>query len=188
VNTRPAVAAPDGVDSTDLDPVARQLEPVRRALLEDAATTADELVASAAREVDAMVHEFERQCDAEVAEVERRSAEAARASRDQHVTAVRRQRYEAVLAVRSEIRDRIVEAAREAARGLRSDPGYPALLDHLEAVARAQLGGAAVIRRDPEPDGGVVAELGTRRVDYSLPELADRALDALPDETRETWT
>jgi vacuolar-type H+-ATPase subunit E/Vma4 len=173
VNTRPAVAAPDGVDSTDLDPVARQLEPVRRALLEDAATTADELVASAVREVDAMVHEIERQCDAEVAEVERRSAEAARASRDQHVTAVRRQRY---------------EAAREAARGLRSDPGYPALLDHLEAVARAQLGGAAVIRRDPEPDGGVVAELGTRRVDYSLPELADRALDALPDETRETWT
>ncbi len=65
---------------------------------------------------------------------------------------------------------------------MRDDPRYPALLDHFEAVAREQLGDDAVIERDPIPGGGIVAELGSRRVDYTLPQLADRALEVLADE------
>ena len=183
--TEPTAVAPEADAAPGRDPVVDQLEPVHRALLEDAATSAQALIAAATREVDAAVAEVERQCDAEVAEVERRSAAAARTSRDQHVTAVRRQRYEHVLRVRSEIRQQLVDAARDAALALRSDPRYPELLDHLEETARAQLGDDAIIRRDPEPDGGVVAELGARRVSYTLLELAERALDALPDELRE---
>ena len=48
-------------------------------------------------------------------------------------------------------------------------------------------GSVAVIERDPDPAGGIVAELGSRRVDYSLPQLADRALDVLADEVARSW-
>jgi len=44
-----------------------------------------------------------------------------------------------------------------------------------------------VIERDPSPDGGVVARAGTRRVDYRLPILAERALDDLSDKVAELW-
>jgi hypothetical protein len=61
-------------------------------------------------------------------------------------------------------------------------------LDHLEALARAQLGDAVEIERDPAPYGGVFAVAGSHQVDYRLPILADRALDAIADEVASLWT
>lgn len=164
-----------------------KLEPVRRALLDDAAAQAEALVTAAKREVESSIAEVQQQCDEEVSEVERRSARAARASLDQGLSIARAEAHRAALAARSRAHDSLVEAARAAAIDMRHDPRYPALLDHFEAVARAQLGDEAVIQRDPDPGGGIVAELGSRRVDYSLPQLADRALDALADEVARSW-
>jgi len=158
------------------------LEPLRLALLADADAQAQALVAAATREVEASIAAVEQQCNEEVAEIERRSASASRASLDQRIANTRADAHDAVLSARARTHDRLVEAAHAAAMNMRHDPRYPALLDHFEAVAREQLGDDAVIERDPLSRGGIVAELGSRRVDYSLPRLADRALEVLADE------
>lgn len=164
-----------------------ELEPVRRALLADATAQAEALVAAATRDVEASIAEVEQECDEQVTEIEQRSARASRASLDQRIAEARADAHEAVLAARARTHDRLVEAAHAAAIGMRGDPRYPALLDHFERVARDQLGDDAVIERDPTPNGGIVATLGSRRVDYSLPQLADRALDVLADEVTRSW-
>lgn len=175
-------------ETNDDSSTAVGLEPVRVALLADAAAQAEELVAAASREVDASIAEVEQRCDREVEEIERRSARAARASLDQRIADARTEAHDAVLSARSRTHDRLVEAAHAAALAMRHDPRYPALLDHFEAMAREQLGDDAKIERDPTPGGGIVAELGSRRVDYSLLQLADRALDVLADEVARSWT
>ena len=164
------------------------LEPVRRALLADAADQAEAVVAAARRDVEAAIADAQQQCDDQVADTERRSARASRASLDQRIADARAGAHDAVLRASARAHDRLVEAAHAAATEMRHDPRYPALLDHFESVARSQLGDDAVIERDPTPDGGIVAELGSRRVDYSLPLLADRALDILADEVAGSWT
>lgn len=174
---------PAGESST-----APELEPVRRALLADAAAQAEALVEAAARDVEASIAEVEQECDEQVAEIEQRAARASRASLEQRIAGARADAHDAVLAARARTHDRLVEAAHAAAIDMRRDPHYPALLDHFERLAREQLGANAVIRRDPTPGGGIVAELGSRRVDYSLAQLADRALDILADEVAGSWT
>ena len=189
MNTRTAETAEVEVRDAANDPsTAPELEPVRRALLADAADQAEALVAAATREVEASIADVEQQCDEEVAEIERRSARASRASLDQRIADARAEAHDAVLRARARTHDRLVDAAHAAALEMRHDPRYPTLLDHFERVAREQLGDDAVIERDPTAGGGIVAELGSRRVDYSLPELADRALDVLADEVTRSWT
>lgn len=188
MNTAPDLLLDTGPETGPDVPLDDRLEPVRRALLDDAADQAEALVAAASREVEDSIAEVERRCDEEVAEVEQRSASAARAGLDQRIADARADAHDAVLGARSRAHDHLVEAAHAAAIAMRDDPRYPALLDHLEAVAREQLGDDAVIDRDPTPDGGIVARLGSRRVDYSLPRLADRALDVLSDEVAGSWT
>jgi len=70
---------------------------------------------------------------------------------------------------------------------LRTAPDYAQLLDGLAARARAQLGPDAQIVRDPKDVGGVIAEEGVRRVDYTLPALADRALAELGEKLESMW-
>jgi vacuolar-type H+-ATPase subunit E/Vma4 len=188
-STASKTGVPVEADAMGNDPsAAPDLEPVRQALLADAAAQADALVAAAKREMEASNAEAEQQCDQEVAEVEQRSARAARANFDQRIAIARAQAHGAVLGARAHTHERLIEAAHAAAINMRSDPRYPALLDHFEAVAREQLGDDAVIERDPTHGGGIVAELGSRRVDYSLPQLADRALEVLADEVARSWT
>ena len=55
-------------------------------------------------------------------------------------------------------------------------------------MARDQLGPGARIERDPPELGGVVATAGTRRVDYTLTALAERALNDHADEVTALWT
>jgi vacuolar-type H+-ATPase subunit E/Vma4 len=75
----------------------------------------------------------------------------------------------------------------DAVLGLRTAPDYARLLDGLAARARAQLGPDAQIVRDPKDVGGVIAEEGVRRVDYTLPALADRALAELGEKLEGMW-
>ena len=77
------------------------------------------------------------------------------------------------------------------APSLRHDPRYGALLDRLESLARQQLGAGAAVERDPVVAGravvGVIATLGSRRVSYTLPALARRALRELGEEVAGAW-
>jgi len=78
--------------------------------------------------------------------------------------------------------------AREAALGLRENPGYPELLERLKRTAIAQLGSEAELEIDPPSVGGVIARAGSVRVDYTLPALAERELEALDGELEGLWS
>ena len=76
--------------------------------------------------------------------------------------------------------------AATAVRQLRSDPSYPVLLDRLRGQAFAELGPDARLSEDPE--GGLVAEAPGRRLDLTLPALAERAVDDLGGQVAALWT
>jgi vacuolar-type H+-ATPase subunit E/Vma4 len=52
--------------------------------------------------------------------------------------------------------------------------------------SHALLGPEATVAESPE--GGVIAEAGSRRLDLSLPVLAARTLESMTQEVRELWT
>lgn len=164
-----------------------KLEPLERALLAEADAEARRLreeaeaaargrLAKAEAEAGAMVTEARLQSEAVAAvEAARRHAVGRRRARELRLGAQR--------ALVDEVRTR----AREAALALRDDPRYPALLEHLERAARGQLGEDAELVVDPPRTGGVIARAGPVRVDYTLPALADRSLEALGDELERLW-
>lgn len=75
----------------------------------------------------------------------------------------------------------------EASLRLRTEPGYPLLLDRLSEAARSQLGPAAELEVDPPDLGGVLARAGSASVDYTLPALVDRAIVDLDGELEALW-
>lgn len=168
--------------------VATSLEPVRRALLEDARHAADEIVADARRVADERVAAAQEEADEAIDEVRRRVEATAAARAEQARERARRAAHASVLRAHDELRHELVERVRLAMGELRRDPRYPALLDRLERMARDQLGSGTEIERDPDPDGGVVGSVGGRRVDYRLPALADRAVAAIADEVVTLWS
>jgi vacuolar-type H+-ATPase subunit E/Vma4 len=174
--------------SADPETLFGRLDPVRQALLDDARAEADRILADARRRAADVVADAEQEVAAEVGEVARRHAIAAAAHADQVCARARAEANAVMLGAQEDIRRDVLEAVRRAALDLRDDPRYPALLDHLEAVARAQLGANAVVERDPPTGGGVVASAGTRRVEYTLTALAERALQQHADEMAALWT
>lgn len=169
------------------DPLRIALEPVRRALLEDARAAADRVLADATRRATRRVEEAERDASAAVESAERRGETSARVRADQALTQARSDAHGRILRVEEELRRRLHDRARTAARELVDDPRYPELIGTLQRLARDQLGPAAEIEEDPGGRGGIVAVAGSRRVDYTLPALAERALGSLADEEASLW-
>jgi vacuolar-type H+-ATPase subunit E/Vma4 len=91
-----------------------------------------------------------------------------------------------VLARRNALRLELQRQVRESATALRTDPRYPPLLTRLTEQSHALLGPDAMVAESP--DGGVVAEAGSRRLDLSLPTLATRTLESMTQEVRQLWT
>lgn len=176
--------------TTAIEPPAlvQRLAPVREALLADASEEADRLRAEARDDAGRAADAAERDVAAEVAEIERRQA-VAREARAERVRARARAEAQALLlAARDDVHRELRAATRAAALQLRDDDRYPALLDRLETMVRDQLGPDARIERDPPDVGGVVGTAGTRRVDYTLTVLAERALRDRADEVISLWT
>jgi vacuolar-type H+-ATPase subunit E/Vma4 len=161
------------------------LAPVRGALLHAAERDAARMVAAAradaeearsrgVREADALRDRARAQGEADgqgaVVTARRRARRRAR-------SAVLRAQGEAYAQLRREVRAAVIQ--------LRDEPGYPALHDRLVAEALSTLGpGATVVE---SPLGGVVAEAAGRRVDLTLPALADRLLDSMGAELVGLW-
>ncbi len=171
----------------DLDPLVDALGPVRSALLEDAAREADRIVNDAAHDAESIVDEAEADARAEVRRAEERSEMSARARADRMLARARNDSHHEILRAKEDIRHRLLEAVHAAALALREDPRYPDLLTELVRLARDQLGPDAVFERDPADHGGILVTDGSHRLDYTLPALADRALDVLADDVAELW-
>ena len=175
------VPAPDRIDG-----LRAELEPVRRALREDAQAHADRIIEEATREAALEADEAERESAEQIGRAERRGAAATQARADQTLAQARGEAHSEILRAKDEVRRRLHHAVQAAAFDLRSDPRYPELLNELERLARNQLGPNVQIERD-DPSGGIMAIAGSRQVDYTLPALAERALDALSDNVSLLW-
>lgn len=104
------------------------------------------------------------------------AADGAAVSASQRLRAERQARA-LVLAAESEAREDLRTAAREGVAGLRSDPRYPEMIQSLRARATRELGpGATVTELE---GGGILAEAGSRRVEYSLLALAEDLTDRI---------
>lgn len=167
------------------DTLREQLAPVRAALVGDAEAEADRILSSAKSSADDVVAEATAQADAEVERARHRAELAAQANAEQVLARVRSEGHRAVLVSQQQLRQRLIDEVHASVEELRNDPRYPALVDHLEALARTQLGDEAVIEHVPA--GGIVAEANGRRVDYRLTALVDRALETLDDEVAALW-
>lgn len=165
-----------------------ELAAVRRALLEDAATEAERIVAEARRNADHTIRSAIDDVDAKVEHERHRSELTAQAYSNRVLARARNDARGEVLRRQELLRRELVDRVRSAVLEFRDDPRYPAMLDRLEALAGSQFVQPPAIERDPDPEGGVVARLGTRHVDYTLRAIADRTLDAISDEAVQLWT
>jgi vacuolar-type H+-ATPase subunit H len=184
VRQRPTGTRRGASSGTALRPA---LEPVRRALLEDAAADASRLLDDARTAADERVSTARERADQTVEAARRRARTTAEARAAHAVGAARREAHAVLLRAEDEVWAELVERLHRAVRTMPADPRYPALLDRLADLARGQLGDAADVRRDPD-GGGVLATAGGRSVDYRLTALADRALDSIADEMAVPWT
>ena len=170
-----------GSDARAVEPA---LAPVRRALLDDAEQRAVELVQAARVAADERTAAAEQRATDEVERARHRARATAIARTDRAVAEARRRAHARVLETDAEIAGELTTRVRRAVRSMSDDPRYPALRAQLELLARRQLGQGANVVAD-EVDGGVVADLDGRRVDYRLTALAERVLDVIADDLTE---
>ena len=111
--------------------------------------------------------------------------EQARAAVAARVVRRRREARDVVLVVQRDLYDRLRRLSRDAARALRDDPDYRAMLRRLTERAVSAMGPDASVHESP--DGGVVAVSGSRRLDLSLSVLAEREVGRLGVGAERLW-
>lgn len=161
------------------------LAPLEERLLDDARAAASAIMAEAREKADALVTEAEEEAAGIRAAAAAAGEEAARSEVALRSARVRRQAHETVLAARNELRLEVRRAVRRRASTLVEDPRYADLLERLRERARAVLGPDADLIESPE--GGLVAEAGSRRLDLTLPTLADAALEGAAGQVAGLW-
>lgn len=161
------------------------LAPVRESMLETARATADSIRSTARKQAQsimaAAMEEAERIRTTAITEGEA----AARSEAALRSAGVRRQAHETVLTRRNALRLEVLRQVREASVALRDDPRYPDLVARLTARSHAQLGPDATVTESP--DGGIIAQAGSRRLDLSLPILAALTLESMTPEVSALW-
>lgn len=162
------------------------LAPARRALIAQAEAEADRLLAEARRRAEQQVAQARRQVEALV---ERARAEGKAAAEQQAAAELARARRQAralVLATQREAYEELRQRARRALETLRGSEGYDRLLRRLSLAVQARLGDAPELVVDP-PEGGIIARRENRVLDYSLPALLERCLEARAEEVARLW-
>lgn len=160
------------------------LAPVRQALRAAAEKQAAEYRDDARRQATALLEAARAEAAGILAAAAKEGEAAARSESALRSARARREAHELVLAQRRSLRLELHRRVREAAAGLTSDPRYAGLMAWLTEQCRELLGPEATVSESP--DGGVVAEAGSRRLDLSLPVLAEITLDLMPEES-ELW-
>lgn len=151
------------------------LEPVRATLLDAARADATDLLhraEQAGAHTRAAAEQEAAQILAKAREVGAADAGAALAAER---TRARQEARTTVLAARREAYEQLRAAARTAVARLADEPGYPAVRQRLADTARRVLGAQAQIT--DVPGGGVRGQAPGRRLDLSLTDVADRAVD-----------
>ena len=154
-------------------------------MLASARAEAESLLTRADADATAEIERARRRAD-DLVTAARAAGEADAESQAAHILRhARRRAGSAVQRARRDAYDRLRYEARQAARELHRQRGYPRLRAGLAAAARTVLGADAVI--DEAVGGGVVAAAGSRRLDLSLDTFADAAVDALGAQVSSLW-
>lgn len=164
------------------------LEAARDSLLVDARAAARRRLDEAEADARACVEAARREADETIARARAQGEAEGRVEAAHEDARERALARMDVLAAQREAYDELRRRAREAARGLREQPGYADLLERLAAAARRDLGDDAELEIDPPGAGGVRARAGSRRVDYTLAALADRCVAQLGTGVKRLWT
>lgn len=160
----------------------------RDALLGDAREAAQRRLEAAETQARAHVEDARRQAEETIARARAHGEAEGRVEAAHEEAQVRAFARMDVLAAQREAYDELGRRAREAALSLRDEPGYEELLERLAGAARRDLGDGAELEIDPSGAGGVRARAGSRRVDYTLPVLADRCVAQLGGSVARLWT
>ena len=154
---------------------ADSLAPLAAALRDRARAAAAELLAQADADAQAVLAAAQQEAEALLAEARAKGAEDGAAVMAAQRAGAQRRAHGVLLAAQLTAHDDLRVAAREAVGALRDDPDYSIMLDGLRTRARDDLGADASITE--LAGGGIVAESGPRRVEYSLQALADDLVD-----------
>lgn len=162
------------------------LAPIRAALHADAERESAQVWASAEAQVADLVESAHRESARIRADAVAEGAAVARGSAALRSARTRREAHELVLTRQNEVYAALVAAVDAAASALRADPRYRELLDRLTERARELLGPQAEVTESPV--GGIVAHHGSRRLDLSLPTIAETTLGTMAPEVSTLWT
>lgn len=162
------------------------LDPLREALRADAREEAEEIKSRAAEEVEAVLAAAQQRADEVVADAEAQGTAGARAAAALRSARARREANELVLAKQETLRRSLVDQVVLAVQRMRGERRYTAWVDHLTRRCHEALGPEATVT--PSPSGGVIGEVGSRRLDLSVPVLAAATVEAHAVEVRQLWT
>jgi cell division septum initiation protein DivIVA len=162
------------------------LDPLREALRTAAREEADGIESRAAEEAAAVLAAAQQRAEKVVADATAHGAAGARAAAALRSARARREANELVLAAQEALRRALVDQVVRAAQGLRGEQRYAEWVDQLTRRCHEALGPLATVT--PSTSGGVVGELGSRRLDLSIPVLAAAAVEAHAAEVRTLWT
>jgi vacuolar-type H+-ATPase subunit E/Vma4 len=163
------------------------VERVRALLLADAAARAERLRDTARAEAASALHGAEAEVDRLLAQARREGEELARRAADRELVEARREARRLVLEAQADAYAELRRRVRAHALTIRAQPGYRRWLSALSEAASRQLGPEAKLTVDVPQVGGVRAERDGRALDYTLPALAERCLEAAAGQSQELW-
>lgn len=162
------------------------LDPVRTALRDAARAEAAEVLRQARQRQDDLLADARRTADEMLATARADGEAEATAAVNVRMAQSRRDARRSVLKAQRDLYDELRQRCHAAATALAESPGYEELRGHLAVRALAQLGSGATLTDSGR--GGVLASAGDRRLDLTLPTLAERALERSGVEVAELWT
>ncbi|MEU4293130.1 V-type ATP synthase subunit E family protein [Kribbella sp. NPDC026596] len=161
------------------------LEPVRTALRAAARADAAEVLRNARQRKDELLADARRTAEEMLATARADGEAEATAVVNARLAQSRRDGRRSMLTAQRDLYEELRWRCRAEAAALAESPGYEELRRHLAERALAQLGSDATVA--DSVDGGVLASAGDRRLDLTLPTLAERALERSGAEVAELW-
>lgn len=172
----------------DASRLKEQLEPLARALEAAARSAAEARLAEAQARVETMEKDADAKAARILSQAEAEGAAAAERESAHRLVAARRESRRQVLGAQRAAYDGLIDAALKSLLQVREGPEYAALQDRLAMTAASALGEDATVQRDPDGQGGVIAQLNGRSVDLTLPVLVRRCVSHMAKDVSRLWS
>lgn len=167
--------------------LSSELEPLADALAEAAERDAKAAVAAAQAHAQDIQTDGETHAKEILSRAEAEGQSAATRESAHRLVAAKRQTRRRVLEAQRAAYDALFDLALATVEGGRDRPTYASLEEKLAQTATTALGADASVQLDPDGKGGVLARLGGRSVDLTLPVLVQRCIAELGKDISKLW-